>query len=736
MKKFIFMFAALAASSLAFAAVDPNHSETGGYGHIVTTGPKATVWWAEGVYKVMKDAPVPAAVEKTVSLECAGNEWESFIICIDPSKDIKGLDFKFKPFKKAGGGKLDLRSEIRKVEYVNVSIPTDDYGKAGLWPDPMPIFEKEDLSAEGGLQPYWFSIKLPKDTPAGDYTSTLVVKSLGLKIPVKLHVWDFSLPDSPSLKSLFGFGMSGFAAYDHLNTDEQIDEMFEKHMAAFRDFKMSPYNPFERTPMKTTVSGVDWKGGSFDSNVKHSGTYSYRVEDRSRTSLNEGITAATYPVGNGGKLKVKFWARGAEAGPLFAAGIECYAADGSLVTYGARMSNFNVDKEWKEYSFETEALAEGSETFEFHISPCKRTLQGEYEGTVWFDDISVTDADGTELLPCGNFEPDLDKIDIELDFSAMVPAVKKYFGEYGFTAFCQPVMGLGGGSFYSRYAGNFDGFVQGTPEYEKLFEKYMISLDKGLTDLGIVDKANVYWFDEPGAADYEFIHETNARIKKYSPHIRPFLTENIEGQDISDVTDCSCTIWHLLNHEKIQAMKAKGMENWSYLCCLPKAPWISEFIDHDAINMRMWCIASYKYDLAGILIWATNYWNSDIASPAGRLHNPWEDGMCWTTGYGFAYRELYRWGNGDGRFFYPLNRDPNDGSTEPHLGEPVPSIRLQFLRDGIEDYEYFKIYEKLSGKKVEIPETLFTDEKTYDKNPADALAFRKQIAEAIEALKK
>ena len=37
------------------------------------------------------------------------------------------------------------------------------------------------------------------------------------------------------------------------------------------------------------------------------------------------------------------------------------------------------------------------------------------------------------------------------------------------------------------------------------------------------------------------------------------------------------------------------------------------------------------------------------------------------------------------------------------------------------------------GKKLEIPESLYTDEKTYDKNPADALAFRKQVAEAIEA---
>lgn len=727
-----------AACTMAFAGIDPNHTATGGYGHLIDKGSKATVWWAEGVYKIMKDAPAPAAAEKTVSISCAGNEWESFAIVIDPSTDIKGLDFKLKPFKQVGGrAKIDgMRSEIRKVEYVNVSVPTDSYAKTGLWPDPMPLFEKEDLTVDGGLQPYWFSVKLPKDTPAGDYTSTIVIKSLGIKVPVKLHVWDFSLPDAPSLKSMFGFSIGNVAMYDHLKTDAQIDEAFEKHMKSFSDFKMSPYDPFARTPIKTTVTGVDWKGGRFDSTDPHSGTYAFRVEDGSMTSFIEGISCERYPAGKEGKLSISFWARSEEPGQEISVGIECYTADGTLLPFGQKYKTFKADTQWKQYSFETTELVKGTETFDFHISPCRRTIEGLETGKVWFDDISVIGADGKELLPCGSFEPDLDKIDITLDFSDMKEAAGRYFGEYGFTAFNLGVKGLGGGTYYSRTAGNFEGFDEGTPEYEKLFEKYLKSLDKGLSDLGIADKACVYWFDEPGDRDYDFIHETNARIKKYAPHLKPFLTENIVGHDISDVTDYSCTIWHLLNHDKIREMNAKGMETWSYLCTAPRSPWITEFIDHDAINMRMWCIGSYKHDLSGLLIWQTNYWNSTEASPIGWLQNPWEDGMCWCTSYGTAYRDLASWGNGDGRFFYPVNRNPNDGNSEPKLGEPVPSIRMQFLRDGIEDFEYFKIYEKLAGKKVEIPESLYTDEKTYSKNPADALAFRKQVAEAIEQMNK
>ena len=38
-------------------------------------------------------------------------------------------------------------------------------------------------------------------------------------------------------------------------------------------------------------------------------------------------------------------------------------------------------------------------------------------------------------------------------------------------------------------------------------------------------------------------------------------------------------------------------------------------------------------------------------------------------------------------------------------------------------------------KLLEIPQTIYTDEKTYSKNPQDMLEYRKKIAEAILKLK-
>jgi hypothetical protein len=156
---------------------------------------------------------------------------------------------------------------------------------------------------------------------------------------------------------------------------------------------------------------------------------------------------------------------------------------------------------------------------------------------------------------------------------------------------------------------------------------------------------------------------------------------------------------------------------------------------------------SYQWKLKGILIWRVNYWNSPEASPAGTLQNPWEDPMSYMTGYGTANGQLRYWGNGDGRLLYPPNRNPNDRSKQYLVG-PVCSVRLENLRDGIEDYEYFHLLEEAvknarpdqmgliakAKSLLDVPESIFRDGRTFTKNPQMLLAYRKQIGEVLDAL--
>jgi hypothetical protein len=121
--------------------------------------------------------------------------------------------------------------------------------------------------------------------------------------------------------------------------------------------------------------------------------------------------------------------------------------------------------------------------------------------------------------------------------------------------------------------------------------------------------------------------------------------------------------------------------------------------------------------------------------------------MSYVTGYGTATGEVRYWGNGDGRLLYPPNRNPNDHSRKYLVG-PICSVRLENLRDGIEDYEYLHLLEEAmknarpSQRQVaekarsllNIPESIFRDGRTFTKDPQQLLAYRRQVGEVLEEL--
>ena len=736
--------------------VDLNQTATGGYGYFINQDQKASVWWAEGAYKVLKDAPVPRKSQSRVSLSAAKNEYESFIIVVNPESEMENFRISVADFTSSDGKTIPGdQVEIRKVEYVKVSHPTDYYGYKGYFPDPLPLYEKPLTLKASENTPLWITVHVPSQTAAGQYTSEVTLTAAnGWKttVPVDLTVRNFELPAVPTIRSGWGMNMKNVELYENLTTEEQKRDKFEKYMEMFSRYKISPYDPFLYAPIHETISGVDWEGGFYDSKEKVSGNYSYKVVDNSATENIEACTRELQPVTPGKTYELKWKAKSQAEKQTYVVGVECYDAEKNLIVFENRFEQFTANPGWESFTFPLGMFDEEIRYVKVILCAANRTYHGEDKGVVWFDDLSMNQKETDQnLLACGNFEVDLDKIDIQLDFSDFEAAARKYFAPpYNFNSFRLAIKGLGSGTYYSRQNGIFEGFEQGTEEYNKLMKRYLQQIQDNLERIGVLGKEYIYWFDEPSEKDYEFVYQTNKMIKEYAPKLTTFLTEHVAGQDISDVTDISCTIWHQLNHEKIDKMNQRGLEYWSYLCVWPKAPWISEFIDHDAVNMRMWLWASYVYRLKGVLMWETTYWNSNEASPKGYLQNPWQEAMSWVTGYGWPYGKQTIWGNGDGRFFYPENRDPNKDKTTAYQGYPIPSIRLEFLRAGIEDYEYMCILEKLmkvASKKqaslvkeakqlLQIPKSIYTDEKTYNKDPQVLLEHRQKIAELIEKFMK
>ncbi|MBE6708795.1 MAG: DUF4091 domain-containing protein, partial [Ruminococcaceae bacterium] len=76
----------------------------------------------------------------------------------------------------------------------------------------------------------------------------------------------------------------------------------------------------------------------------------------------------------------------------------------------------------------------------------------------------------------------------------------------------------------------------------------------------------------------------------------------------------------------------------------------------------------YMYDIDGCLYWAVNYWT----------------GSEWRT----SDNDFY---SGDGLLLYAGHRFGIYG--------PIGSLRMEYIRDGIEDFEYLTMAEKLYGRE-------------------------------------
>ncbi|HPY29332.1 MAG TPA: DUF4091 domain-containing protein [Verrucomicrobiota bacterium] len=337
----------------------------------------------------------------------------------------------------------------------------------------------------------------------------------------------------------------------------------------------------------------------------------------------------------------------------------------------------------------------------------------------------------------------------QVDFTRFDRAAAKWLDEYHFNSFRLPLRGMGGGTFHSRHLGELEGFKEGTPEHARLFHDYLSQIERHLRERGWLDRAYTYWFDEPDPKDYEFVTDGMRRIKTAAPGIRRMLTEQPEPALMGNV-DIWCALTPEWTPEKVAARRAAGEEVWWYICTGPKAPYVTEFIDHAGTELRLWPWQSWQYGVQGILIWETVYWTSATAYPDPELQDPWQDPMSWQVGYGLERGKKSPWGNGDGRFLYPPRRPLSD--TSPNLDGPINSLRWENLRDGMEDYEYFWLLQRevervatVKGESplvqearalLKVPSEVSQDLTHFTTDPRLMLQHRERVAQMIEQLGK
>ncbi len=184
--------------------------------------PGAILWTTTTMDKVLREAEPPATQGDGIDVRAAKNEYEPFQVVVRASSAATAR-LSLTAF--TGPGVID-EIELRRVGYVTISQPSDPGSiPSGLVPDPLdPASFGEDESVPASEnQPFWITVHVPASAPAGDYTATLTIDVDGASsdIPVRLHVFDFALPEA------IGFDGNWNASFQALGGSESLEKVRE-----------------------------------------------------------------------------------------------------------------------------------------------------------------------------------------------------------------------------------------------------------------------------------------------------------------------------------------------------------------------------------------------------------------------------------------------------------------------------------------------------------------------------
>lgn len=324
---------------------------------------------------------------------------------------------------------------------------------------------------------------------------------------------------------------------------------------------------------------------------------------------------------------------------------------------------------------------------------------------------------------------------VEFDWTAWDAGMQKILDDYGYNTFIFTIPGFTSKDFpKSGEPHMFRGRKEGTPGYEALVSKYLGGIEAHLREKGWLDTAYLYWYDEPTADKFPWLDRGLSVVGKYAPSIRRMITkEACDG--LAGGVNLWCPTPDHIDTPFARKCRERGDGFWWYVCMQPKAPYATEFIDHPGTDLRVWLWQTWHHKVGGILIWETVYWSSPTIY-GDKLQNPYEDAASWSDMGTGPKTFRYNWGNGDGRFFYPPRKCFESGRETAVLDPPNGTMRLEILRDGIEDYEYFAILSRLDPENalLKVPVDVSKTLKHFTVRPEPIKAHRRKLAKEIERM--
>ena len=160
---------------------------------------------------------------------------------------------------------------------------------------------------------------------------------------------------------------------------------------------------------------------------------------------------------------------------------------------------------------------------------------------------------------------------------------------------------------------------------------------------------------------------------------------------------------------RYEALRERGDDMWWYICIGPMPPYANWWYAQQGAVNRAVLWQQYFYDIDGILYWDVAFWQ--LGETNSKRIN------------------LTRMNNGDGLLVY-------DGDLWGEGITPVPSIRFEAVRDGIEDFQYLRQLERELGRDAAMEYTtrVTTDILDYSDDWRDIDGARNEMGFALEKL--
>jgi hypothetical protein len=249
------------------------------------------------------------------------------------------------------------------------------------------------------------------------------------------------------------------------------------------------------------------------------------------------------------------------------------------------------------------------------------------------------------------------------------------------------------------------------PRVETFLAGFLAALHSHLKQKGWKPIYLQHILDEPHGAEPPYYARFGAIVRRFLPGVATM--DAMDAATMSEELKKNCDVWvpQLGQFDKQMDMIGKriagGREVWFYTCLFPTRLYMNRMIDYPLLKVRLLHWLNFRYGMAGYLHWGWNYWTPEPVNDTQPVID--------------ANTELLP--AGDAFIVYP---DAKRKSV-------FSSIRLETMREGIEDYELLQVLKQKDPAAAErLVQTAVASFTEYVRDPAAFRRIQRQLLEALE----